>query len=164
MAQSSASDRSDTWGGLIEMPQHQVIQVALLGIILGLVAWIGSVVIKQAILTPLFCGDPTNGVCINATNVAGNASAVVVAFFGLMGLVRLSVYRPLLIALAVLISLWGIGGWTNGLEWYEAIAWFIALYTFCYLAFSWLVRPRSFAPTIILVLVAVAAIRFLPML
>lgn len=161
---ADTTETSSAWGGLIEMPQHQVIQVALLGIGLGVGAWILGMLVKTIVLVPLFCGDPSSSICINDKDVAGNVATVIVAFIGLMGLVRLSAFRPLVIALAVLVCLWGIGGWTTGLQWYEALAWSIALYTLCYVAFAWLVRPRTFAPTLILVIVAVALIRYLPMI
>lgn len=159
MSDESTQVQRNLWGGLIEMPQQHLAQIAMLGLALGAAAWLLALLVKQVVLEPLFCGDPTNGACISATDTAANVSAIIVAFIGLLGLVRLSVYRPLLIVLAVLVSLWGIGSWTSGMEWYESLAWFIVLYTLCYLAFSWLVRPRSFVPTIILVVVGVVLVR-----
>lgn len=164
MAESDLSDTRSAMGGLIEMPQHQVIQVVLLGIGLGVAAWLLGGVVNHIVLTPLFCGDPQNNICVGVTDISNNIAAIIVAFAGIMGLVRLSVYRPLLIALAVLVSFWGVGSWTNGLQWYESLAWFIVLYTLGYLAFAWLVRPRSFAPMAVMVILAVVLIRWLPML
>lgn len=161
---ADASDTTSRWGGLIEMPQHQAIQVVLLGIGLGFAAWILKLLIKQVVMVPLFCGDPGSAACVSAPDTAANVTGVIIAVIGLMGLVRLSVYRPLLIVLAVLVSLWGIGGWTMKLEWYEQLAWFVLLYALCYVVFAWLVRPRSFVPTIMLVIVAIILIRWLPTL
>lgn len=162
MAQSDMTDTKGTWGGLIEMPQHQVMQVVLLGIALGAVAWVLGVLVEHIIVRPLFCGDPSNAICTNSVDISNNIAAIIVAFAGLMGLVRLSVYRPLLIALAVLVSLWGMGSWVSGLQWFEAIAWFVVLYTLGYVTFAWLVRPRSFAPTALLIIIALVLIRWLP--
>jgi hypothetical protein len=161
---ADTSETSSTWGGLIEMPQHQVIQVALLGIGLGIGAWILGMLVKQVVIMPLFCGDPTNGVCVGSVDVSSNAAAVIVGFVGLMALVRLSVFRPLLVVLATLVALWGIGSSTNGLQWYESLAWTVVLYMLCYIAFAWLVRPRSFVPTLLLLVIAVSLIRWLPAL
>lgn len=139
-------------------------QVAVLGLVLGAAAWVIGLLVKHVIVMPLFCGDPANSICINSSMTSDNVAAVVVAIVGLMGLVRLSIYRPLLIVLAVLVSLWGIGAWANGLQWYEALAWFIVLYALAVLAFSWLVRPRAFAPMIVMVVIAVVLLRWLPTL
>ena len=160
---ADTSDATGRWD-LIEMQQHQVIQVVLLGVVLGVATWLLKLLIKQIIFVPLFCGDPASSSCVNAPDTAANVSAVVVAIVGLMGLVRLSIYRPLIIALGVLVSLWGIGGWTVTLEWYEQLAWFVLLYALCYVTFAWLVRPRAFAPMLILVVVAHVLIRLLPLL
>lgn len=161
---ASPSETTSTWGGLIEMPQHQVIQAALLGVGMGLVAWLIDLLVHHLVLVPLFCGDPSNVVCLNQVGIAGNIATIIVAFIGLMGLVRFSIYRPLVIVLATAVSLWGIGLWTAHLAWYETLAWFVLLYALCYVAFAWLVRPRSFVPMIILVALAVAFIRWLPTL
>ncbi len=161
---AESSETTSTWGGLIEMPQHQVMQVTVLGLAVGAAAWIAGVLVKHAILIPLFCGDPKSALCVNDTLTADNIAAVVIAIVGLMGLVRLSVYRPLLIVLAAVISLWGLGSWAANLEWYEALAWFIVLYALAYIAFAWLVRPRSFPVMIVIVAVAVALVRLLPLL
>ena len=159
---ASTSETTSTWGGLIEMPQNQVIQAVLLGVGMGFVAWLAGLIVRHIVLVPLFCGDPASIVCVNQVDVAANIAAIVVVFIGMMGLVRLSMYRPLIIVLATAVSLWGIGTWTAHLTWYEALAWFVLLYALCYLAFAWLVRPRSFAPMIVLVALAVALIRLLP--
>ncbi|HUO62002.1 MAG TPA: hypothetical protein VMT96_00940 [Candidatus Bathyarchaeia archaeon] len=161
MAENGSSESSELWGGLIDVPQQTVVRTVLAGAVLGIVGWVLSVAIKNMVLVPVFCGS---GACTDAPNTAANIASVIVALAGVLVLVRLSVYRPLLIVLAVLISLWGIGGWTAHLSWYEALAWWAVLYALCYLTYSWLVRPREFVPTIILVVVAVILIRVLPLL
>ena len=161
---ADTSNSTGTWGGLIEMPQHQVMQVTIFGLVLGAAAWIIGLLVKHLIIIPLFCGDPSTSVCVNDAMTSDNVAAVVVAIVGLMGLVRLSVYRPLIIVLAVLASLWGIGSWTAGLVWYDAVVCFVVLYALAILAFTWLVRPRSFAPMIVMVVIAVVLLRWLPML
>lgn len=155
---------STRWGELIELRMQQLIQIALLGVVLGLATWILTLLVRQVVLVPLFCGDPAAGLCVNATDTAGNIASIVSGIAALLGLVRLSVYRPLLIALAVTISLWGFGSWVAQLLWFESIAWAVLLHTAAYVLFSWLVRPRSFLPAIILVVVAVLIVRLVPML
>ena len=161
---ANGTDKTGIRGGLIEMSQRQVVQIVLLGLGLGVVAWVLSELVRRVILVPLFCGDPASGVCVNAPDFAANIALIIAAVAGLMGLVRLSVYRPLLIILAVLVSLWGLGAWTASLGWYESLAWFVILYALCYIAFAWLVRPQSFVPTVVSLVVAVILIRWLPLL
>jgi hypothetical protein len=146
------------------MPQHQVIQAALLGVGIGFAAWLLDLIVRHIVLVPLFCGNPSSTVCVNQVDVAGNVATIIVIFVGMMGLVRFSIYRPLIIVLATAISLWGIGSWTGHLAWYETLAWFVLLYALCYVAFAWLVRPRLFLPMIMLVTIAILFIRLLPIL
>ena len=146
------------------MSQHQAVQIVLLGIGLGVGAWVLSELIRRVILVPLFCGDPNSMVCVNSHDFSANSAAIIAVVAGLMGLVRLSVYRPLLIVIAALVSLWGLGAWTTSLSWYESLAWFVILYALCYFAFAWLVRLQSFVPTIVALVVAVLLIRWLPLL
>ena len=150
---------SDLTQSLIELRPQTLLQVALLGAGLGVVSWLLTILIRQVIFVPLFCGDPTNSQCVGATGSAGVIALLLTGVVGLLGLVRLGVYRPLLVALAATIALWGISIWVGGMYWFEAIAWSIVLFALAYVAFTWLVRPRSFAFAVILVVVALVLMR-----
>ncbi len=157
-------DNSDTSQTLIELRPQTIMQVALLGIGLGVLSWVLTLLIRQVIFVPLFCGDPANSLCVGATGGAGMIALIVTALAGLLGLVRLGVYRPLLVALAVAISLWGTSSWIGDMFWLEAVAWSVALYLTAYVAFTWLVRPRAFGMAIALVLLAVVIARLITIL
>lgn len=164
MNQSGTSESSNRWGELIELQTQQLIQIGLLGALLGLGAWILAGLIRMVIFVPLFCGDPTNSVCVAATDVSGAIATVVVAIAGVLGLVRISVFRPLLIAVASAICLLGLSSWVAPLLWFEAVAWSVLLYALCYVLFAWLVRPRPFVPAIIIVVIVVLLARIIPTL
>lgn len=164
MSDMNTSESSNRWGELIDQSPQQVVQIALLGIGIGVLVWLVTLLVRQVVLVPLFCGDPTSGACVGATSTAGNVATIIAGLVGLLGLVRLSVYRPLLVVIASAIALWGIGDWVSGLAWFEAIAWIVLLYAICYVAFSWLVRPRAMVPVLIVLLVVVILARWLPSL
>jgi hypothetical protein len=164
MDQTDASDSSNRWGGLIELGTQQLIQIALLGVGLGAAYWLLTQIIRQVILVPLLCGDPSTSACLGASDTSGAIATVVVAIVGVLGLVRLSVYRPLIIVVAAAISLWGLSSWVAGLQWFEGLAAAVILYAVSYVTFSWLVRPRAFAPAMIIVAVVVILARWLPTL
>lgn len=146
------------------MPQQHVIRIMLLGVGLGVVGFLLSFIIRDVILVPVFCGNVPISKCSGVADNAANIANVIVAIAGLLGLVRLSVYRPLLIVLAVVLSFWGLGGLMTNLSWFEALSWWVLLYAIGYTAFAWLVRPRAFAPTLLIVVLAVILIRWLPTL
>lgn len=154
----------DSQTQLIDMRTNTIIQVVLLGIILGAVTWLLTLLIDRFVITAIFCSDAGNGICANAGTVAGNVALVLTAIGGLLGLIRLGVYRPLLVVIAASIVLWGLSGWMNGMLWYETLAWTVLLYAATYATFAWLVRPRFFLAAIILVLIVVIVARILPAL
>lgn len=155
-----SSNSSNRWDNLIELQPNQLIQVAVLGAIVGVIGWLLSLFIGQLILTPVMCGDTARSGCA-AVSVGGGIATVLAGLTGLMGLVRLSVYRPLLIVLAVVVSLWGMSDWVHSLAWFEALSWSVLLYGFAYTTFAWLVRPRQFVPVLVIVAVVVLLIRLL---
>lgn len=150
---------------LIEMRMNTLIQVVLLGVIVGAVTWLLALVIDRFIIGAVFCaGQPAVGFCGDTAAVSGNIALVLTGIGGLLGLVRLGVYRPLLIVIAASIVLWGLLGVVSDMLWFEALAWTVFLYAVVYAAFAWLVRPRLFLFAIILVLAVVIAARVLPVL
>ncbi len=157
------SPQPTTGSQLIDVRPNTMVQVFLLGVILGAVAWLLTLLIDRFVMSAFLCGD-LGSVCDASTIVSGNVALVFIAIGGLLGLVRLGVYRPLLVVIAATIVLWGLFGYTLGMQWYEAMAWTVALAAVSYTAFTWLVRPRFFLIAIILVLVVVLLARLLPVL
>ena len=159
------SAQPTTQDQFIEMRSNTLVQVILLGVILGAVSWLLTLLLDRFVITALFCGgDAASALCTGSTTLAGNIALVFASIGGLLGLVRLGVYRPLLVAIAAAICLWGLAGWVDGLMWYEALAWTVILYSLVFTAFSWLVRPRMFLIAIILVIAVVLLARIIPVL
>lgn len=154
-----SADSSNRWDNLIELNPNQLIQVAILGAGVGLIGWLLSLFIGQFILTPVMCGG--NSLNCGATSAAGAIAMILAGLVGLLGLVRLSVYRPLLIVIAAVISLWGMSVWVEGLAWFEALSWSVLLTGLIYATFAWLVRPRPFVPVVVTLVIVVFLIRLL---
>lgn len=161
MTQPAAVDSGQS---LIDLSPQTLIQVAVLGAGLGALSWVLTALIRQVVFVPLFCGDPSSSMCVGATGGAGVIALIITMIAGLLGLVRLGVYRPLLVVLAAGISLWGLAGWTAELFWVEALLWSVLLHLFIYAAFTWLVRPRSFPLALGAAVIVVVLIRLVTML
>ena len=147
--------------GIIDMRPDVVVRVAILGLGLGIGVWLLGFLFNRFLIEPVFCANQASGgICGNTEDVAGNIALVIGAIGGVLGLVRLSVYRPMLVAIAVAICLWGLNGWLSGLVWYEALGWTALIYMVAYAAFAWLVRPRNFFAVIVLLLLLIVAARF----
>jgi hypothetical protein len=141
------------------MDASRLIGVLLLGAVVGLLVWGLSLTIDRYILTPTLCQAGQIAQCVNTTVYAEDIAAVIGAAVGLFFLVRLQVYRPLLVVIAVATSLWGILGQVALLPWYGVGLAVVALYAFAYGLFAWVARFRSFWMVVILYVVLVAAVR-----
>lgn len=147
----------------IDMRPNTFVQVMLFGVGVGLVTWLLTLGIDHLITRALLCGSAATA-CGGSSAVAGSVSLVLASIIGLLGLIRLGVYRPLLVVLAAVLVLWGLANVTFGMMWFESLAWTMLLTAVTYAAFAWLVRPRLFVWAIILVAVIVIGARVVSML
>jgi hypothetical protein len=147
-----------------EMTVRTVVQILILGAVLGLIAWVVSALVSNYVIAPLFCkADGGNfSVCAQGGLLASNIASLLVGTLAVVALLRLGVFRPLLISLAVIISLWGIGPWMGALPWYESLAWTALLYAVAYLAFSWIARIRVFWIALLATVIVIVAARLIP--
>lgn len=147
-----------------EMTGRMIVHVALLGMFLGLIAWGVTALVSNYVIDPLFCkADGGNfSVCSQGGLLASNLASLLVGVLGVVALLRLGVFRPLLISLAAVITLWGLGPWMGALPWYEALIWSVILYTIAYVAFSWLARVRVFWIALLATVILVVAARIIP--
>ncbi|MFZ2544995.1 MAG: hypothetical protein WAW80_03385 [Candidatus Saccharimonadales bacterium] len=164
MSETETSESSNRWGQVIELRTQQLIQIVLTGAIAGVIMWLLAILVRQIFFVPLFCGDPTNTLCVNAPATAGDIATILTAVIALLGLVRVSAYRPLIIVVAAAISLWGLSTLVAGFPWFEALAWSILLYAFTYALYAWIARIRSFTYVIGVILVVIILTRWLPVI
>ncbi len=92
-------------------------------------------------------------------SVAGDISTILVATVGIVVMLNLRMARPLVVALASAISLWGLSKLTAGLGWVEIVLWSAFLYGISYLLFSWLIRYRRFLPVLLVICLIVIIVR-----
>lgn len=140
---------------IIEQDARLSLRVALTGALMGVLVWGIAALLERFVLRAIFCGDPSAAACVDITTYAGNIATVIVAIVGVVTLVRLGVFRPLLIVLGAAISLWGLAAWLSGLGIFEQIIWSVVLYTLLYSLYAWIARIRH-AVVVILVFIAVA--------
>ncbi len=165
MSHMDSTDSSSRWGGIIELQPQQLIRVALLGFVVGIVAWLIMLFARDVALSAIPCGEATKETCATMTaDTAGVIAVLVAGVVGLLGLVKLGVYRPIIVVVAVIVCLWSLSSWTRDLPWFESITWYAILYALLYSLFSWLVRPRSVIVVLLVVVPVVAMIRWITVL
>ncbi|MGO3701948.1 MAG: hypothetical protein ACTJG2_02015 [Candidatus Saccharimonadales bacterium] len=147
---------------IIEQNKGVALRVAITGAVVGLVTWMLAYALQRFVLGSLFCGDDTT--CERAVDYSGAIALIVTAIVGVIVLVRSLVYRPLLIVLGAVVSLWGIVSWLSGLTILEQVGWMVLLFALAYSAYAWLARVRNVVVMLILVALLLIASRVIPMM
>lgn len=133
-----------------------------LGVVVGLISWLLTGLISHYVVEPIVCGQGINAAaCSDATALAGKIATVLVATLAIAVMVRMSVARPIIVAIATAALLWNLADWTLGLFWLEAIAWSVLLYALCFALFAWITRYATLWVTLIGSLLIVLVIRIL---
>lgn len=129
------------------------------GALVGVVYYLAMLMLNQYVVEPLACRTLTDATaCVEAPVLAGRLATVVATVVAIGGMIRLSLARPLIVAVATSVLLWNLGAWTEGLYWLEAFAWAIALYALVYGLFGWIVRNTILWFSIVLSLIVVLLI------
>jgi hypothetical protein len=136
------------------------LRIVGLGAAAGLAAWVITALIARYIIEPLACGQMVNAtICLEATPIAGNIATILIVPLAILGMARLGILRPIIVAIAAGALLWPLAAWAEGLFWLEAIAWFITLYGLSYGLFSWIARNVQLWQAIVLCAAIVIAVR-----
>lgn len=140
-------------------------KISLVGAGMGSLYWFFTMLIRQFIVEPIFCGSSLNvEVCSNAVGVSGNLANIFIAVIGLTVLIKIATPRPLIVSVATMVVLWDLAGWTNGLAWAEIVAWEAVLFVASYLLFSWIGRYTRSVSVIVVTLIAVIGLRIMAVL
>lgn len=140
--------------------QRSLIGAVLTGVGVGIVGWLAKMAIQAWIIEPIFCrSTQTYNICSQGGTIAWAVALIIVSMLGLLSLVRLNVFRPLLVVIAALISLWAASTWLGPLEWWLALLWQGVLFGLAYALFAWIARLRSFFFSVILTFVVILLAR-----
>ena len=139
---------------------YSIWRIALIGASLGLFYWLVTLLLSRYIIDPIYCKSIVDAsICTGSVSMAGNIASIIVATIGLGVLIRYSVVRPIIIAIASGVALWGLAGWTEGLAWYEVALWSALLYGLVYVLFSWISRYNRTVPVVVAILAILIIVR-----
>jgi hypothetical protein len=137
-----------------------IIRTFVVGLVTGAVGWLLYLAIAHFFVSPVFCRTAeTFSVCQNGGTIAWITAHVLVVTAMVAVLARMAVYRPLLVALGVLLSVWGAYAWLGQLQWYQATAWQALLFGLAAVVFGWIARITSFPIALVLSVLLVIAAR-----
>lgn len=145
----------------IELNRRNSLVLAFaVGTFVGFLGWIVALGVQDWVLAPIFCRS------VDSTSVCGNSQLIswVVAYIfasmaGLMMMIRSGVFRPLLIVLAVLATMWAIGTWFTPDLWGAGILWSTVLFAISYALYTWLASIKSFAIAVTSTIITVVLVR-----
>lgn len=130
------------------------------GVLAGALTWGISLFLQRYVIEPIFCRNADSfSVCANGGTYAFNIALILTAFLAVIALVRLGGYRPLLVAFAVVATLWSANTWLGVNSWWEATLWISFLSGLAYLVYSWIARITSFPFSVLLMALVVVAAR-----
>lgn len=127
-----------------------LLRLFLVGAVAGAVGWALYLAISKFFIGPVFCASAeTFSICQNGGTIAWFSAHVIVMVALVAVLARIAVYRPLLVAIGVLLSLWASHAWLGGMAWYVGLMWQALLFGIAVALFGWLARTTSFVVALV---------------
>ena len=142
----------------VYMNMRQWLTVAGSGALVGLLSWSFALFFDQAIFRGLLCHETAMS-CDASTQYATSIAGILAMGIGVFFLVKMQVYRPLLVGLCVLVSLWGLFPMTLLFSALIAGLVFTALFSISYVLFSWIARIRLFAMSLLVMIILIVVAR-----
>ena len=143
----------------IPMSYRDLLSVGILGAAVGLVTWVVGYLLNRYVFDAFFCQNAESSQCAYADDYAAAVALVLGSVAALVGLIRLRVYRPLLIVLASAFSLWGLLQISWGMAWYAGLIVAVLLSLLAYGLYAWVARIRVFWIAILATVLLVVAVR-----
>ena len=135
-------------------------RVILIGIFLGLLYWLFTVFIEKYIIGAFLCNSSfSNLICLDLVLISGNIASIIIAVISTLVMLKLGLSRPLVVAVAVMIALWGLSSWTIGLSTGEIILGDVVTYFLAYLLFSWIARYMKTVTVLITIFIVIIMVR-----
>lgn len=142
---------------------REVMGVLIVGAIVGIIVSVSYFLLEKYVFGAVLCRDGADATCSQAPSYAMVVAMVLGAILGLLGLVQGRVYRPLLVVIASVVTMWGFDGLVEDLTWYWAGIASVLFFAFTYLLYSWVVRIRSFVLASIVTITLVTLARVIVM-
>ncbi len=148
---------------LISMSLRELITIIVSGAVVGAAVVGLYLLLNHFVFSSVLCRPQAPADCAQAPLYAMVVAQLIGIVAGIGILVRLRVYRPLLVVLATVIALWTLQALIAPFVWWGALLVAALLFGICYGLFAWIARIRSFilALVITVVLVVIARIAFM---
>ncbi|NCU30307.1 hypothetical protein EOL73_00570 [Candidatus Saccharibacteria bacterium] len=139
-----------------------VLRPFLIGIGVGMLGWLLTLFFKNVVVASLFCRSAdTFSLCSSGGTIAWDIAYIILALVSVFVLMRTNMHRPLLVVVAAVAALWGIGAWLMPMFWWQGMLWSGLLFGLAYALFSWLASHTIFVVSLVSSIVAVVVIHLI---
>jgi hypothetical protein len=147
--------------GALLMNWRDVLKIGVAGAIIGLLTMGLYVLFDKYVFSPTLCSDINlgSGRCENKLAFSSSVALVIGALPILFFFVQQRVYRPLLVILLSVVTLWNIPLLLGELAMLPAILLSVLIFALTYLVFAWLVQIRNFPIALITSIIVVVIVR-----
>ena len=149
--------------GALLMTWRDVLKIAIAGAIVGLITMGLYILLDRYVFSPTLCSEMNIGAgrCENKLVFSSSIALILGALPILFFFVQQRVFRPLLVILLAVVTLWGVPLLIGEQVLLLAIFLSLILFALTYLLFAWLVQIRNFPVAIGISIVIVILIRIL---
>ena len=147
--------------GALLMNWRDVLKIGAAGAIIGLLTMGLYVLFDKYVFSPSLCSDINlgSGRCENKLVFSSSVALIIGALPALFFFVQQRVYRPLLVILLAVVTLWNIPLLLGELAILPAILLTLLIFALTYLVFAWLVQIRNFPIALIASVTVVVVVR-----
>ena len=147
--------------GALLMNWRDILKIGVAGAVIGLLTMALYVLFDKYVFSPTLCSDINlgSGRCENKLAFSSSVALVIGALPILFFFVQQRVYRPLLVILLSVVTLWNIPLLLGELAMLPAILLSVLIFALTYLLFAWLAQIRNFPIALIVTIITVIVVR-----
>lgn len=134
-------------------PKNEMLKVCIVGLAVGVIAPLMSVLISNNIIDAFFCKSVSD-VCTYRDIVANHISVTLLGLAAFAVFMRINVYRALLLVLCSIITTWSFAKYAEPILANSSFEYYLLsalLYVLAFVTFYWFLRIKNFGMSFALV-------------
>ena len=148
---------------LYPMTKIMFFKVIIAALMSGVAVWVLTLSFDKLMISQVFCGAGRDiAMCVNSLRYSSYIALILVAILLIPILLVTGIKRPLLVAIAATISLWGVAMWTGGV-WLISLLWTVVAFMLVYATLVWVNRIRGNGAAVLLLAIVTVVAQFVLM-
>lgn len=160
MSEPIVREEAVSESSLITMNFRELLRIIIWGAVVGAFTAAVYVLLNKFVFGVVLCRPQSTGSCSQAPAYAATVALIMSVIVGVIVLARARIYRPLLIVLAAVVSLWGLQNDAGSAPWHMVVLAAAVIFGLAYGLYAWLARIRNFILAVVVTVVIVVLIRW----